>query len=289
MTDVSVIGTGMMGAAVAHDLIRRGLSVTVWNRTPEKTAPLVLEGASAASSARAAIGASPVSIIIVAGYPVVRELLLEAEEFLPSRDVINMSTGTPYEATELASFVGERGGRLLEACILTYPSEIGTPEAGLKYSGEESVWASYADMLKPLGGRTAYLGSDVQLANVMDAAVLTAYLPAITAVLEAGAFAAANGLPFAELEGAIIDMIPLQRDFVARVRGKADSADYEVEDTSLDIYLAGAQGVVETMDTQGYRSFMMKASRDAMQLGSDRGRGTEDLFVLYDVLRNERA
>lgn len=36
MSDISVIGTGAMGSALARALLKAGREVTVWNRSPEK-------------------------------------------------------------------------------------------------------------------------------------------------------------------------------------------------------------------------------------------------------------
>ena len=47
MTDkptVSVLGTGIMGAAMARNLARAGLGVRAWNRTREKAEPLAADG-----------------------------------------------------------------------------------------------------------------------------------------------------------------------------------------------------------------------------------------------------
>ncbi|CCH30655.1 NAD(P)-dependent oxidoreductase [Actinosynnema sp. NPDC047251] len=47
---VGFIGLGRLGTPVARRLLRAGHHVTVWNRTREKTAPLVAEGAAEANS-----------------------------------------------------------------------------------------------------------------------------------------------------------------------------------------------------------------------------------------------
>ena len=41
MTDVAVLGTGTMGAPMAHNLLRAGHRVRVLNRTPGRTDALV--------------------------------------------------------------------------------------------------------------------------------------------------------------------------------------------------------------------------------------------------------
>ena len=44
MTRVAVLGTGIMGSAMARNLLRAGLAVTVWDRSPEATAGLGAAG-----------------------------------------------------------------------------------------------------------------------------------------------------------------------------------------------------------------------------------------------------
>src|SRR5215213_10682945 len=56
---VAVLGTGMMGAPMARNLLAAGFPVRVWNRTAEKAAPLGDAGALVAGSpAEATDGAS---------------------------------------------------------------------------------------------------------------------------------------------------------------------------------------------------------------------------------------
>ena len=43
--EVSVIGLGAMGSALARTLLGHGYRVTVWNRTSAKAEPLVRDGA----------------------------------------------------------------------------------------------------------------------------------------------------------------------------------------------------------------------------------------------------
>src|SRR3712207_156594 len=42
---VALLGTGIMGAAMARNLLKAGLEVRAWNRSPEKAQPLADEGA----------------------------------------------------------------------------------------------------------------------------------------------------------------------------------------------------------------------------------------------------
>jgi 3-hydroxyisobutyrate dehydrogenase-like beta-hydroxyacid dehydrogenase len=60
MSDVTVIGLGIMDSALARALIENKRPVTVWNRSPEKGTPLVEKGAVLAADIVAAVTASPV-------------------------------------------------------------------------------------------------------------------------------------------------------------------------------------------------------------------------------------
>src|SRR2546423_331559 len=42
---VGVLGTGIMGAPMARNLLKAGFQVRVWNRTPDKARVLAAEGA----------------------------------------------------------------------------------------------------------------------------------------------------------------------------------------------------------------------------------------------------
>jgi len=73
---VSVIGLGVMGAALARTLLSSGYHVTVWNRTNAKAEPLVRGGGAVlAPSVASAVSASPIVLVCVEDYKVTRSLL----------------------------------------------------------------------------------------------------------------------------------------------------------------------------------------------------------------------
>jgi 3-hydroxyisobutyrate dehydrogenase-like beta-hydroxyacid dehydrogenase len=61
--EVSVIGLGVMGSALARTLLRHGYRVTVWNRTSAKAKPLISDGALLADDAAAAVSATPIVLV----------------------------------------------------------------------------------------------------------------------------------------------------------------------------------------------------------------------------------
>ena len=50
MTHITVLGLGIMGSGIAHNILKAGYPLTVYNRTKEKAAPLIEAGAQWADS-----------------------------------------------------------------------------------------------------------------------------------------------------------------------------------------------------------------------------------------------
>jgi 3-hydroxyisobutyrate dehydrogenase len=62
---VAVLGTGIMGSAMARNLVAAGLRTTVWDRSAAATAPLAAAGAAVAPSAQQAIAGAEVVITML--------------------------------------------------------------------------------------------------------------------------------------------------------------------------------------------------------------------------------
>ncbi len=118
---IGVAGLGRMGSAIARRLLEQGHEVTVWNRSPGKTAPLVAAGAKeAASAAELARGVEAVITILtdaaaieaVYGGPAG---LLAGEP--AGKLFIEMSTVRPETEVALAQKVTAAGGIFVECPV----------------------------------------------------------------------------------------------------------------------------------------------------------------------------
>src|SRR3954452_24526580 len=118
---IGVAGLGKMGSAIAERLIECGHDLVVWNRSPEKMAPLVAKGAVAAKSAAALTGEVEAIVTIlfdaeaIDGVYRVSDGILAAE--LSGKLVIDMSTVRPETPAALAKDVRGRGGVFVECPV----------------------------------------------------------------------------------------------------------------------------------------------------------------------------
>ncbi|MBU7318291.1 NAD(P)-dependent oxidoreductase [Paenibacillus oleatilyticus] len=175
MSEVSIIGLGPMGTALAQTLLRNGKRVTVWNRTLSKAESLVQQGAQLASSAASAISTSPITIVCVANYETSARVLdtTEVAPVLAGRTLIQLSTGTPQEARNNELWARERGAHYLDGAIQAWPSHIGGAETVILFSGSHTAFQTSEPLLKNLAGSSIYLGEPVGSASAQALAVIS--------------------------------------------------------------------------------------------------------------------
>ena len=96
MTTIAYLGTGLLGAAFAEPAAKRGDTVTVWNRSPDKARALEAFGAKmAATPAEAVRGAHRVHLVLKDD-AVVEDVLAQARGGLsPDVVVIDHTTTLP--------------------------------------------------------------------------------------------------------------------------------------------------------------------------------------------------
>src|SRR5262249_57538161 len=102
VTRVAVLGTGIMGSAIARNLLGAGLPVTVWDRAAQVTARLAQDGARPAGSAAEAVRDAAVVITMLPTSAVVESVMFGehvVEALAPGTAWAQMGT-IGVEATE---------------------------------------------------------------------------------------------------------------------------------------------------------------------------------------------
>jgi 3-hydroxyisobutyrate dehydrogenase len=153
---VAVLGTGIMGAPMARNLLRAGFPVRAWNRTAEKAAPLADGGAVVAeSSAEAAAGAQVVLTMLSDADAV----LDSAADALDGAEVwVQMSTVGIDGNERCAALASERGVAFVDAPVLgsRQPAEEG--KLTVLASGPDDLRDRVDPLFDAIGARTWWLG-----------------------------------------------------------------------------------------------------------------------------------
>lgn len=289
-SDVTVIGLGKMGSALAGAFLRAGHRVTVWNRTANRAQPLQQAGAVLASSAAAAAQASPLVVVCVSDYSSTRAIF-EAPEVasaLSGRTLVQLSAGTPQEARDLDGWARGRGADCLCGAILAWPRQIGTEEAAIMVSGSNAVLRRHEALLRALAGTLQDMGDAVGASCALSAAVLS-YMAAHWIGFAHGArVCQAEGLSvadFGETLGALAPGLGQDARHMARV---VETGRYANPETPLETAGNDVARLVQQSREAGISGALPDFAAGIFRQAIDAGHGAEETAAVFKVLHGAR-
>lgn len=282
-TSATVLGLGAMGSALAGALLETGRPVTVWNRSADKTKPLVERGAVAAGSAAEAVAASELVIACLLDDASVREVLGTAS--LAGKTVVNLTNGTPRQARELAEWVSEQGGKFLDGGIMAVPPMIGQPGAFVFYSGPKDLFDTHRAAFDAFGGSN-YVGEDPGLAALHDLALLSGMYGQFTGILQAYALIRSEGLSAVEFAPLLSGWLTAMSSFVQQAAVEVDSGDYAQDVVSnLGMQAAAFDNLPAAAADQGVSSDLLAPLHQLLLRRAADGHGAENLTSVIELLK----
>jgi 3-hydroxyisobutyrate dehydrogenase-like beta-hydroxyacid dehydrogenase len=282
MTDVTMIGLGAMGSALARAFIGAGHSVTIWNRTAARMEPLVSLGATAASSPGEAAMASPVTVVCIDNYDVTRRLIDESGmlESLSRRTLVQLSTGTPAEARDLSNWLTASGVNVLDGAIMPYPDGIGAEDAQILFAGPAELYKACKPVLDCLGGDLRHVSEEIGAAAVLDMALLTHQLSNYLGVW--------HGARACEAEGLGVDVFASMLtpdDPAAHLAWRIHSADYDNPGATLEVWNAALDRILEHANTASVNQEVPELISSLFRRAIALGHGNHDIATVIEVLR----
>ena len=287
---IAVLGTGIMGAAMARNLLSAGMEVRVWNRSREKAEPLADDGAKVADSpAEAADGAGLVLTMLAHADAVAEAAGGENGTLsaLPDDGVwLQMSTVGIEGNEKLAGIADENGVYYVDAPVLgtKQPAEQG--QLIVLASGPEEVRDRCDPVFDAVGSKTLWLGpagtgSRLKLVtNNWIVGLLGALAETISLaraidvdpsqfleVIEGGPL----GVPYAQMKGQMM----IEEEFPTSF-----SANLARKDASL---------VLDAAEGQGLRLPMTEAAAAHFDEAIDAGYGEEDMAVIYEAAKPDHG
>jgi 3-hydroxyisobutyrate dehydrogenase len=247
---VAVLGTGIMGSAMARNLVAAGLRTTVWDRSPEATAPLAAAGAVAAASPQDAITDARVVITMLPDANAVNSVIVtnRLPAFAPGAVWAQMGT---IGVTATAGLDGTVNRSRPDVMFVDAPvsGSKGPAEAGrllILASGPAAAEAVVAPAFSAIGRKTVWLGQAGQGSRMK--LVVNAYLSfLIEGVAEALELGSQLGIDPAELD-AVIEGGPLDAPLANAKLHKIARGDFAPEFPlewalkDVDLAIAAADG-----------------------------------------------
>ncbi len=157
---LALLGTGLMGRPMAHRLLQAGHSLSVYNRTVDKTAELARAGATVVSIPAAALRGAEAVVLMLSDAAAIDAVLLDrtARTELAGRRVIQMGTIAPSESRLLAQAVTQARGSYLEAPVLGSIPEAERGTLLVMVGGSREDYEASLDLLRVFGLDPVHLG-----------------------------------------------------------------------------------------------------------------------------------
>ena len=281
---VAVLGLGTIGAGMARSLLRAGLPVDVWNRTPERAADLAAAGAVAHADPASAVAHAAVVITILSDAAATRSAALDAGTLAAMR---------PGAVWAQMGTIGVAATEELAAAVAAQRPDVmfvDAPVSGTRApaeAGELLVLASGPERARPLlepvfgavGQTTRWLG-EAGAGSRLKLVWNTWLMFLIEGAAEVMALADAVGVDRSE----VLDLLGNGRLASPVAAGKArkmDSGD-DSPDFALEL---GVKDLSMALDAAPGRSLdVLAALRDRWQRLVDQGFGGQDISAAHHGL-----
>jgi 3-hydroxyisobutyrate dehydrogenase-like beta-hydroxyacid dehydrogenase len=262
MTTIALLGTGLLGAGMVENLRTKGHEVRIWNRSPEKMAPLVLRGAVAADTPADAVrGAQHVHLVLsedAAVDAVVAQLRPALGQGVP---IIDHSTNLPALVKARFAALRTAGVRYVPAPVFMSPQNAREASGLMLMAGPVADHEALQAHLGAMTGKLLYAGERADLPAVWKLAGNSVFFAMAAAMADVLAIGAGAGVDAATMLSLFDTFKPgAALPFLGQRVAKAGTgpASFELEmarkDARLMLQTAGKQrllvlpGVAAAMD-----------------------------------------
>jgi 2-hydroxy-3-oxopropionate reductase len=277
---IGVIGLGLMGTAFAERFVEHGYHVAVWNRTREKSFPLVARGAQWSDNPLADCQRVIISLYTT---DVVEAVLAELYAGLQEDQIlIDTTTGESVRTAALGARLAARGVRYLDAPVSGSSLQTRAGEATVMVGSDNATFAACADLWQVMGRKVFHVGPCGSAARMKLISNL---------VLGLNRAALAEGLAFAEALGvspaAALEVMAGSHAYsrAMDVKGrKMVERDFSVQ-ARLSQHLKDVRLMLDAARAAGLALPLTETHRRLMEQAEAAGLGDRDNSAIVEVLR----
>lgn len=286
--NVSFIGLGIMGSRMANNLLKHdGITLTVFNRSPEAMAPLENAGARAADSAVDAVTEAEVVFTMLSAPEVVEEVAFGNSGFINAMAEgalwINCSTVNPSYTRECDERARARGVRFLDAPVAGTRMPAETGELTFLLGGDSADIDQIRPLLEHMGEKILHMGLAGQgsafkmLVNALLAQSMLVYSE--TALL-------GEKLGFSrDFLMDTLPNLPVSAPFLKGKAGLIKEGDFEAQ-FPLEHMLKDLHLLDVTAYEQNQPLFLAGLAKSVYGQANNAGHGRDDFAAVFDYLKN---
>ena len=277
MTTIAIVGTGRMGTAFAKRLTETGHDVSVWNRTPARTAAAAEAGARVAPDLATVAGCGTILLALTDAPAVNAALDGLIDAGIDGQLIVDMSTLLPDETRAIAARVSGAGAEFVDCPVG------GTVGPALKgqllgmAGGTEAGFARAKPVLEQLCKRVEHLGpagagSHMKLAVNLPLALYWKTLAEALEMLEGSGIPAETAISMIADSSAGPTVLKNRAQVVIdTLNGTDQPGTFDIAGLSKDLELGLRQGA-----QSGKAMPLCEAARESYRTALDAGLGGFD-------------
>ena len=158
MTTIALLGTGLLGEAIGRRLLERGVTLKVWNRSPDKCESLLQQGAMQIKNLAGEAKGCQAVITVLRDGPVSAEVIAELGD-LDAVCCLPMGTMGISESRQLELQVQAQQGVYLEAPVLGSKPEALKGTLLVMAGGSAEVFQQQLPLLRLLSEAPKWMGA----------------------------------------------------------------------------------------------------------------------------------
>lgn len=276
---IAYLGTGLLGGNFVKAMLRKGLQVAVWNRTPEKAQALEAAGARAFGNVSEAVtGAERIHLTLSDDAAVDAVLEQARAGFAPGVTIVDHTTTSAEGAVRRTQYWKEQGFVYQHAPVFMGPQNAHDSTGFMLVSGDPETIRELEPALSAMTGTLLNFGPEPGRAAGIKL-LGNGFLMFLTAGLsDTLALARSMGIPAADLT-TLLDgwnpgaMVP------ARLK-RMLAADYDNPSWELSMARKDARLMLEAAEAGGQRLAALPAIAAEMDRHIAEGQGSKDWTVI---------
>jgi len=162
VAELGYVGLGVMGGGVVRRLLDAGHTVTGWNRTKDKAAPLLEAGMRWGETPREVAKRSEIVFTMVTNTAAVKAVTEGPDGILAGLEegkvYVDMSTASPANTRALAARVAELGAHMLDAPVSGSVITLEQGKLSVMVGGDEDVFARVLPVFEAIGPKVFHVG-----------------------------------------------------------------------------------------------------------------------------------
>lgn len=287
---VGFLGLGVMGQPMALNLRGANVPLVVWNRTPGRTDPLRLAGATVAADPDEVFETAEVVFVMLANSGVVDQVLGRGTSrfaaLVRGRTLVSTGTVAPAYSAGLGDDVRRAGGRYVEAPVSGSRVPAETAQLVGMLAGETEALGVVRPLMDHMCRQTFVCGAPPS-ALLMKLAVNLYLITMVTGLAEAAHFAEAHGLDLQQF-AEVVAAGPMASHVSTMKLAKLLEQDFSVQASIADVLMNNTL-VAEAATASDIAAPLILACRELYAAAERAGHGSADMIAVIRALEDRTS